>query len=108
MYEQNITAANSGVLYFSKRDYFLKTAKVFGKDMLPAKQIFDRNSYHEYRSSNDYHFLEFHVDKIEMLRSLDIEVGVSTNVLEMREGETYLRELKVDVTNPQIFQLTDI
>ena len=73
--------------------------------MLAARQIFDRNGYHDYRFSNEYHFLEFHVGKIEMLSSLDIEVGVSTNILEKRDGKTYLRELKVDVTTPQTFQL---
>ena len=40
VYEQNIAAANSGVLYFSKRDYFLKTAKVFGRGRVGCETDF--------------------------------------------------------------------
>lgn len=36
----------------------------------------------------------------------DIEVGISTNILEERNGEIYMRELKVDVTNPLSFRLS--
>ncbi len=108
VYEQNMSGGGPKVLYFSQRDYFLKSAKVFGENVASAKQIFDRNGYHDYRFNNEYQSLEFHVSKIEMLNRLDVEVGISTNILEKRNGKTYLHELKVDVTTPQTFRLSDV
>ena len=86
----------------------MKSAKVFGEDVAIARKIFDRNGYHDYYLSPEYQFLEFHVSKINMLNRLDVEVGISTNILEKRNGKTYLHELKVDVTTPQTFQLSDV
>lgn len=108
VYLQNVPRGSPKVLYFSQKDYFLKSAKVFGEDVAVAREIFDRNGYGDYRFSHEYQSLEFHVSKIKMLNRLDVEVGVSTNILEKRNGKTYLRELKVDVTTPQTFRLSDV
>jgi pyruvate formate-lyase activating enzyme-like uncharacterized protein len=108
VYLQNTQRGSPKVLYFSQRDYFLKSAKVFGEDVEGARQIFDRNGYHDYRLSNEYQSLEFHVSKIKMLKRLNVQVGVSTNIMEKRNGKTYLRELKVDLTTPQDFRLSDV
>jgi hypothetical protein len=43
-----------------------------------------------------------------MLEKLSMEVGLSTNILEKHNGKTYLRELKVDVTTPKTFRLSDV
>ncbi len=61
-----------------------------------------------YRFSDEYQFLEFHVSKIKMLEKLNMEVGISTNILEKHNDKTYLRELKVDLTTPKTFQLSDV
>jgi hypothetical protein len=37
---------------------------------------------------------------------MEIEIGISSNVIETRENEQVLRELKVDVTTPQTFRLS--
>ena len=74
----------------------------------PQRKIFDRNGYHTYCFSDEYQFLEFHVSKIKMLRTLNMEVGISTNILEKHNDKTYLRELKVDLTTPKTFQLSDV
>jgi pyruvate formate-lyase activating enzyme-like uncharacterized protein len=108
VYFQNLRRFNPKLLHLSQRDYFLKCAKVFGEGVAPTKQIFDRNGYHDCRFNNAYQFLEFHVSKIKMLDRLNMEVGISTNILEKSEGKVYLRELKVDVTTPQTFQLSDL
>ncbi len=108
VYYQNTSSDSPKMLHFSERDYFLKSAKIFGEDVATAKQIFDKNGYHDYRLSNDSQSLEFHVSKIKMLNRIHVEVGISTNILEKRDGKTYLHELKVDVTTPQTFQLSDL
>ena len=96
------------MLYFSQRDYLLKSAKVFGADVAIARKVFDENGYRDYHLSHKSQFLEFHVNKIQMLEKLNMEVGLSTNILENRDGITYLHELKVDVTTPKTFQLWDL
>jgi len=108
VYRQNILGGGPKLLHFSQRDYFLKSAKVFGDDVAAARKIFDRNGYHTYRFSDEYQFLEFHVNKIKMLEKLNMEVGISTNILEKHNDKTYLRELKVDLTTPKTFQLSDV
>lgn len=108
VYQQNMKRINSDVLYFSQRDYFLKSAKIFGKDAENAKAAFEKNGYRDYISSDEPQNLAFHVSKVRMLNKLDVEVGISTNVLEDRDGGIYLRELKLDLTTPQDFRLSDV
>jgi hypothetical protein len=37
---------------------------------------------------------------------LDVQIGLCTSVLENRNGEDYVRELKVELTTPNTFQLS--
>jgi pyruvate formate-lyase activating enzyme-like uncharacterized protein len=102
---------NSGMnlpkhMYFSQKDYFFKTAKIFGQDVDAVKQTFDKAGYRDYVLNEEYNSLEFHVNQISSLKKMDINIGVSTSVIEVRENEPVLRELKVDVTTPQTFRLS--
>jgi len=91
-------------MQFSQRDYFLKTAKVFGEDIPTVKQAFDKSGYHDYIINEQHNCMEFHVNKVGSLRKMDIDVGISSSVIETRSNEQVLRELKVDVTTPQTFR----
>lgn len=93
-------------MQFSPKDYFLKSAKVFGNEMLAVQQTLDQAGYRDYVISEEQKSIEFHIDQISRLKNMDIEVGISTNVIELRDGEPVLRELKVDVTTPQSFRLS--
>ena len=106
IYQQNSARSIPKTAYFSQRDYFLKTAKVFGEDVPLVKEFFDRKGMKEYQVNQEQDYLEFHVSKVRSLRKLDIEVGISSNVVENRNGEMVIRELKVDVTKPKTFQLS--
>ena len=106
IYQQNSVRSIPKLAYFSQRDYFLKTAKVFGADIAPVKESFDRAGFSEYEIHPELDCLEFHVSKIRSLQKLDIEVGISSNVIENRNGDMVIRELKVDVTKPKDFQLS--
>lgn len=109
IYQQNSRQAMPKRMCFSQRDYFLKTAKVFGEDIPAVKQVFDKSGYHDYVINEQHNCLEFHVNKVSSLRKMDIDVGISSHVIETRENEPVLRELKVEVTTPQTFRLsTDI
>lgn len=108
IYQQNYGRKVRDILYFSPRDYFLKSAKVFGSDIPRAIEAFKKINYHGYHLNKRYHYLEFHVSHIQDLIGLDIEVGISTSVLERRQDGEYLRELKVDLTYPGEFDLSDL
>ena len=106
IYRQNTGHKLPKRMYFSQKDYFLKTAKVFGDDMSAVQQAFDKSGYRDYQISDQHNYLEFHVNKVSSLKKMDVDIGISSNVIETRENEQFLRELKVDVTTPQTFRLS--
>jgi pyruvate formate-lyase activating enzyme-like uncharacterized protein len=109
IYQQNLNGETPQTFHFSQKDYFLKSAKVFGEDISKVLTVFKKVKRAQYVINQEHNYMEFHVRNIKALQDLDIEVGISTSVLESREDGRYLRELKVDLTYPQIFDLaTDV
>src|SRR3972149_2559520 len=108
IYQQNFDQPLDGIKFFSNRDYFLKSAKVFGSDRIPVQQLLDKNGIHEYDLNEEYNYLEFNIKHIRLLNKLDenIEIGFCTSVFEELEGDLVLRELKVDMTTPKKFQIS--
>jgi len=105
VYQQNKDGRHAPWLYFSERDYFLKSAKVFGGDIAVVKKLFNAYSFDRYTLNTELGYLEFPIGKIKWLRKLNVEVGISTQIQEQRQGELLLRELKIDWTTPQLFDL---
>lgn len=108
IYQQNSGKKLAAHQYFSQKDYFLKSAKVFGQDCETVKRIFDQAGYQGYHQDEKYNFLEFHVNKIRLLKKIELEIGISTAVFEPRGVEEVLRELRLDITTPQSFKLSDV
>jgi pyruvate formate-lyase activating enzyme-like uncharacterized protein len=106
IYQQNSIRPLPKTMQFSNTDYFLKSAKVFGEDILPVQRFFQKTGYKNYEINSEHNYLEFHVSQIRSLKQFDIEIGLSSNVLETRDGERYVRELKVDKTTPNTFRLS--
>ncbi len=105
IYQQNKNQRDNKITYFSPKDYFLKTAKVFGDDISQVLKVFNKKGMTNYQYNDDYQFLEFHVKDIKLLKKLNVEVGISYNILENREDGSYLRELKVDLVYPKTFNI---
>jgi pyruvate formate-lyase activating enzyme-like uncharacterized protein len=109
VYQQNSRHASLANMYFSQKDYFLKSAKVFGDAIVPVQQVLERAGYHGHRANPELGYLEFHVNQIKNLKKLDVEIGISSNIMETRGNDLVMRELKLDVTTPQSFRLsTDV
>ncbi len=106
LYQQNSSSHIPPTAYFSPRDYLLKTAKVFGRDTAPVRALLERNGFDNYRFDPGNNILDFHVGQIKQLEELDVEIGISSGVIEDRGGESVLRELKVDAVSPKTFDLT--
>ncbi|MBP2656735.1 MAG: hypothetical protein H6Q73_4304 [Firmicutes bacterium] len=105
IFQQNQLAEKSGLIYLSPKDYFIKTAKVFGKDVQAAMKVFRKQHMTDYELNEDYQYLEFPVSKIFLLKDMTVEVGISTSIMENRCGEIYRRELKIERVFSQDFQI---
>jgi pyruvate formate-lyase activating enzyme-like uncharacterized protein len=103
VYQQNQSQRPPRNTTFSQKDYFLKTAKVFGEDIPKAIKAFKKIDFNAYSHDQERGYLEFPVRKVKALQKLDAEVGICSSVLETRSGEIYLRELSVDYTTPEMF-----
>ncbi len=105
IYQRHLKRPLPPHLHFSPRDYFLKSAKVFGRDIDRVLPVFNEMGYAEYQRNKEHHYLEFHVSQIPALKDRRVEVGISTAVMETRSDGEYLRELQVDLTTPAEFDL---
>ena len=109
IYQQNTQGTFPATGHLSEKDFFIKSAKVFGADIQPVKRLLKQSAHIDLQRNRDHDYLEFHVSQIPALRELDVEVGISWNVMEEREDGEYLREVRIDLTTPQLFDLaTDV
>lgn len=103
IYRQNSQAPLPKTGSLSPRDFFIKSAKVFGNDIPKVLRKFRASGFGDYRRDRDHDFLEFHVSQIPELRDMDLEVGLSWSVFEERNGAPVQRELRIDLIHPETF-----
>ncbi|MCI8513440.1 MAG: radical SAM protein [Lachnospiraceae bacterium] len=109
IYRQNTTPpCQDKTMFFSEKDFYLKTAKAFGDDAKKAKDILKKNKIEDFEWNNDYHFFQFNPKHIPILSGAGLEIGISYNVQEERDGSYVLRELKLDATTSESFRLSDL
>jgi hypothetical protein len=106
IYQQNTAGALPRFGHFSEKDFYIKTAKVFGSDVARVERVFQKMGYRDHERNSEHNYLEFPVSKIAALRKLNIEVALSWNVLETRGDGEYVREVKVSLVNPKTFDMT--
>ena len=96
MYQQNRhPALLHPTLLFSERDYYLKTVKAFGEDAVQVKKLFDKRGNTRYLYDARAQYIQIHPADAVRLQGRRWELAVSVNVLEERDGEPCLRELKL-------------
>jgi pyruvate formate-lyase activating enzyme-like uncharacterized protein len=90
---------------FSERDYFLKSAKVFGRDVAAVERMFTTRGLTCFRREDDGAILQFHPSYLEHLRKgfSQMEVGIGYYIVEKDEWGSALRELRLDLTTPKTF-----
>jgi pyruvate formate-lyase activating enzyme-like uncharacterized protein len=106
VYLQNISFASSyGFCAMSERDFFLKSAKVFGRDIEPVRRILQRAGMRQFYHDTTEDLLAFVPESIPLLRrSLpNLEVGLSYQIVEPSDDGNILRELRIDYTTPRTF-----
>ena len=98
IYQQNKNHPLPRYAAFSNKDFFIKTAKVFGEDVAPVMRVFTQRHYGDYVINDNYNFLEFHPKQVRFLKKLNPEIGISYSVWDRRGEESVLRELRLDYT----------
>jgi len=101
IYHQNAMAKLMPFEVMSPRDFFIKTARVYGSAVNRVKKQLDKSGIAGYHESEEY--LEFHPCHITALTDID-EIALTSNVVEYDEnGALLLRELKLDLVHPADF-----
>lgn len=107
IYQQNFDQVLDETYTFSNKDYFFKTAKVFGNDKKKVLSILERLDL-PYTENIEYDFIQFPVDAMKFLKSKNIEISISSNVVEFDNGESYIHEIGLDWTTSDLFQMEDV
>ena len=104
IYQQNADQKIAKTAVFSNKDFFIKTAKVFGEDIPKVISKLEKINGAIFDLDNEHKYLAFHPRYITSLKSIDVEIGITSSVVETRQDGEYLRELSVDLTTPKTFE----
>lgn len=97
IYMQNTAAPLTDPTYcMSQRDFYLKTVKAFGPDAGRAEQILKKHRRTDYRMDRKLQFIQMSPSCAKLLQKEEMELGISYNVREYRDGEICTRELRID------------
>jgi uncharacterized protein len=105
IYQQNAGQRLPATYAFSERDYFWKTVKVYEPDIHRVRRALRGQPIDLRRASDEDGCLELHPSQVAALHAAGVEVdlGLSYNVLETRADGQYLRELKLALIRPATF-----
>ena len=107
IYQQNHDQVLDETYQFSRRDFYFKTAKVFGKDKVKVKKVLEKQHV-PFTMNEDYDFLQFPIEAIPLLKNREVDIILSSNVVEMEEKEQVIREVKLERTTPEKFVLEEV
>ncbi|CEG26541.1 radical SAM protein [Bacillus sp. B-jedd] len=100
IYQQNRNENPGSTYRFSTQDFYFKTAKVFGRDRNKVRKIL-RNHQFPVVEDEHYDFLQFPLDAIPFLKSREVEIAISSNVVE----DGAIREVGITVLKPQDYSM---
>ena len=107
VYQQNYDQQLGATYTFSNRDYYFKTAKIFGKDKRKAASILEKNHV-SYEVNQQYDFIQFSIEAVPYLQEAKVEIAIVSCIVEFENKERLIKEVSVDWTTPKLFQLNDI
>ncbi|WP_070120873.1 radical SAM protein [Bacillus marinisedimentorum] len=107
IYQQNHDQTLDATYTFSQHDYYFKTAKVFGKDKRSVRKTLEKRNM-PFIDNTEYDFLQFSVEAIPLLRHKDIDVIISSNVIETARYERSIKEVNLELADVKEFELARI
>ena len=109
VYQQNSHHSCDALTVFSMRDYFLKTAKVFGKTFVRNTQKILTQHKQSFQLDRQHAYIQFHPGNIPLLEGVVDEVCVASFIVEqVSEKDVLMKEVQLALTSPKLFQLSDI
>lgn len=98
------------IIFFSslRASYYLKTVKAFGEDARRAAELFQKRGVTRALYNREAGFIQFHPEEARHLKSRAIELALSVNVREQRDGEFVTRELKLMRAEPDDCKLENL
>jgi hypothetical protein len=80
---------------------------VFGKDQGTVKKILER--HHVPITKNDhYHYLQFPIQSIELLKNREVDIVISSNVVEIEQNQQVIHEVRLEWTTPRLFEMEEV
>jgi pyruvate formate-lyase activating enzyme-like uncharacterized protein len=103
IYQQNFGYCADPTQTFSERDYFIRCAKVFGDAALRVETILSAHGQ-PFRHNLLHGYIQFNVNAISLLYPLDIEICLSSHIIETQsDSEFLLKEVQLARTTPLAF-----
>ncbi len=94
--------------YMSQKDYYVKVAKAYGSDAVKAKEILDKSNVKHYSYNEPEQVIEFSVQDISLLKGQNMELGISSLILDRNEEEVCVREVAVHRADTETFSMDDL
>lgn len=101
LYQQNKNVRLSKMYSFSGKDFFIKSAKVFGDDIKIVLEELEKNGVSEFVIDELYLSLQFPISAMKYLKGTEVEIAICSFVAERRGNEEVLREVKLEWTCPK-------
>lgn len=110
VYYANHKVKKSEIEYFSEKDYFIKTAKGYGDDIITIKEVLDKNNINHYMYDNSNKIIEFSPIYVPLLKDYSMELGLTYMAVDYDEEymQNVLREYQIDKIDTKTFELSDI
>jgi len=103
IYNQNMNTKLLAYEVFSQKDFFIKTAKVYGNHGTVVLNLLKKMGENRFYFDKKNNILDFHPILINNLPE-GMEIGISYNIVETLNDRKALKEIKLDLTYPEIFQ----
>ncbi|MCL6572396.1 MAG: radical SAM protein [Bacillus sp. (in: Bacteria)] len=103
IYQQNFDQDLGELYILSERDFLFKTAKVFGKEQ---KKVISILSQHQmaFELNKMYDYIQFPIEGIKLLGTNNINIVISSNIVEMEQNERLIHEVNIEWTTPLLFE----
>jgi pyruvate formate-lyase activating enzyme-like uncharacterized protein len=100
IYHQNVGIKLMPFEVMSDKDFFIKIARVYETNINTVKKYLEETAPGTYQLTENY--LEFHPRHISGLKGID-EVALTYNVAEKADNCSQMREVRIDLINPDTF-----
>ena len=108
IFMQNVGADADKRYVMSQKDFYLKTIKAFGKDAARAERMLRGRGRSDFSMDRESGFIQMSPACAQLLGGTGIELAISYNVREMREGSMCLRELRLDYVKAEDFRVSSL